>query len=232
MTVKLSEAYLKSELCNMTEIVRTNQGYEVSLPQAYATGNVVAVVVSETASGFVVHDNSYANMVLDRTGTKKSTSLTKDVMESVRHYGCEMDGVRVFRKVETIDEVALAAVLVGCASRLIADQALKVDKPPLFDFRSKLLGKVSEVVGAERVKTNLSVSGHHGSRYKVSAVVFDRSAVKPLAFIEPISEPNAVARKFKEFYDIRLNPTYNGIDFVTVIDDSTDISAGDALLMQ
>ena len=109
---------------------------------------------------------------------------------------------------------------------------MKVDRQPMFDFRSRLLGKVSEVVGANRVKTNLSVSGHHGSKYKVSAVVYDRSAVKPLAFIEPISEPNAVARKFKEFYDISLNPTYQGIDFVTVIDDTTDISAGDALLMQ
>lgn len=94
------------------------------------------------------------------------------------------------------------------------------------------MGKVSEVVGANRVKTNLSVSGHQGSKYKVSAVVYDRSAVKPLAFIEPISEPNAVARKFKEFYDKSLNATYQGIDFVTVIDDTTDISAGDALLMQ
>jgi hypothetical protein len=232
MTEKLSDIYLKSELCKMTEIVRTSQGYEVSLPQAYSSGHVVAVVVSQIVDGFVVHDNSYASMILDRSGTKKALSLTKDVSASVEHYGCKIDDGRVTRHVASLDEVALAAVLVGCASRLVADQILKVDHLSMYDFKSKLIGKVSEIVGSERVKPNHPVSGHHGSKYKVSAVVFDRKAVTPLAFIEPIGDSNAVARKFKEFYDISGNPAYRGIDFVSVIDDDTDISTGDALLMQ
>ncbi|MDB5689101.1 MAG: hypothetical protein JWL91_977, partial [Sphingomonas bacterium] len=38
--------------------------------------------------------------------------------------------------------------------------------------------------------------------------------------------------RFKEFYDISLNSTYEGVSRVSVLDDSKGIATGDALLMQ
>nr|WP_314447428.1 hypothetical protein [uncultured Sphingomonas sp.] len=232
MTDLLSEAFLKAAICELTEVVRTSQGYEVTLPQAYASGNVVAVVIAPVGKGFVVHDNSYAAMLLERTGTSKSLTLVSDVEAAVAHYGCKLEHMRVTRSCETIDEVALSAVLVGSASRLVADQALKADRLPVFDFKSRLLGRVTEIVGERRVRTNEQVTGHLGSKYKVSTVVLDPLERQPLAFVEPISDASAVARRFKEFYDISLNPAYQRVERVSVIDDERSIPAGDVLLMQ
>lgn len=228
----LSEHALKSAVCEMTEVTRTAQGFEVVLPQAYASGNAVAVVVAELADGFLVHDNSYAAMLLERSGTSKVVALAGDVAESVRRYGCEIREMRVLRQCSSINEVALSVVLVGCASRLIADQALKVDKLPMFDFKAKLLGVVTEVVGEKRIRLNEQVTGHLGSKYKVSTVVLDEKQRSPVAFVEPVSEQSAVARRFKEYYDIKLNSAYADVERVTVLDDTRDIPAGDALLMQ
>jgi hypothetical protein len=216
----------------MTEVTRTNQGFEVVLPQAYASGNVVAVIVAASHDGFTVHDNSYAAMLLERTGTSRAVAMANDVAASVAHYGCQLDGMRVSRRCETLDEVALSAVLVGCASRLVADQALKIDKLPMFDFKARLLGVVTDIVGSARIRTNEHVTGHLGSKYKVSTVVLDTNKRKPMAFLEPIADQNAVARRFKEFYDISLNSAYNGIERVSVIDDEKGIPTGDALLLQ
>jgi hypothetical protein len=228
----LSAEFLKSALCGMTEIEQCNQGYEVTLPQAYASGHAVVVVATREGDGFLIHDNSYAAMLLDQSGTIRSPSLISAVSEGVRHYGCELDAMRVVRRCKTADEVALSAVLVGCASRLIADQSLKAERLPIFDFKQKLLGKVTEIVGSKRVRTNEQVIGHLGSKYKVAAVVLDSKASRPLAFVEGVNDQDAVARKFKEFYDIRANSSYDGIDLVAVIDDEKEIPPGDVLLMQ
>lgn len=228
----LSEKLLHSAICGMIDAVRTNQGFEVSLPQAYSTGHVVSVVIAPENDGFIVHDNSNAAMVLERSGVGKPVALAREAREGVEQYGCEMAELRVVRRCKSLDEVALAAVLVGCASRLIADQALKFERLPLFDFKSRLLGKVRDVVGESRVKVNEPVTGHLGSRYKVSTVVLDRAAAAPVAFIEPIADAAAVARKFKEFYDLSLSSNYDSVERVAVIDDSKQIPTGDTLLMQ
>jgi hypothetical protein len=231
-TAALSERFVKSALCEMIEASRTPQGFEVTLPQAYASGNAVAVVIAETRDGYVIHDNSYAAMLLERSGTSRAASLSADVAAAVEHYGCQIREMRVTRTCTLLDEVPLSAVLVGCASRLVADQALKVEKLPMFDFKAKLLGTVREIVGERRIRTNEQVTGHLGSNYKVSTVVLDEKQNAPVAFLEPISEQAAVARKFKEFYDISLNSAYADVERVTVIDETRDIPAGDALLMQ
>lgn len=232
MNQPLSEKLLHSVICGMIEAVHTNQGFEVSLPQAYVTGNVVSVVVAPLADGFIVHDNSNAAMILERSGVAKPLSLAKEVEEGVEQYGCQMDGLRVYRRCQSVDEVGLSAVLVGCASRLIADQSLKFERLPLFDFKSRLLGKVRDVLGESRVKVNEPVTGHLGSKYKVSTVILDTAGAAPVAFVEPISDASAVARKFKEFYDLSLSSAYERVERVAVVDDSKLIPSGDTLLMQ
>lgn len=232
MTQALSEAFLKSAICDLTDVNRTSQGFEVTLPQAYSSGNVVAVVIAPTSDGYIVHDNSYAAMLLERSGTSKALALAGEVSSAVEHYGCTLDRMRVLRTCTSLDEVGLSAVLVGCASRLVADQALRVDKLPMFDFKARLLGTVTEIVGSRRVRTNEQVTGHLGSRYKVSAVVLDAAEKRPLAFVEPIADQNAVPRRFKEFYDISRNPAYERVQRISVLDDTKGIPPGDVLLMQ
>lgn len=228
----LSEKFLKSAICELTEVTRTSQGFEISLPQAYATGNVVTVIVRSDAGGFLIHDNSHAAMLLSRSGTSRLSPLIVNVRDAVAHYGCEIEDMRVYRRCASLDEVALSAILVGCASRLVADQVLQVEKAPMFDFKSKLLGRVTDIVGDARVKTNRPVIGHLGSRYKIAATVLSADEKKPLAFVEPLSEPSAIARKFKEFYDISLNSDYATIERIAVLDDSKEFPSGDTLLMQ
>lgn len=228
----LSEEFLKSAICNMTYAVRTNQGYEVHIPQVYSSGNVVSVIVSAVPNGFIIHDNSNAAMILERSGATKLQSLIKDASKGIEYYDCSIDSGRVSRTVENLDEVAMSMLLVGCASRLIADLALKVKPAPIFDFKSKLLGRVIEVVGSDRVRQNENVYGKHGSRYKIAALVLDHDRTKPIGFVEPIPDSSSVARKFKEFYDIKGNADYDSVDFVAVTDEQSNISASDALLMQ
>lgn len=228
----LSENMLHSAICGMIDVTKTAQGYVVTLPQAYHSGNIVSVVVVPEADGFLVHDNSYAAMVLDKSGTPKPSALASEVAAAIRYYDCHLSAMRVWRRCETIDDIGLSAVLVGCASRLVADQALKVDKLPMYDFKAKLLGTVTDIVGLKRIRVNEEVAGHLGSRYKVSAVVLDNGLRTPVAFLEPVPDQQAVARRFKEFYDIKLNRTYSDVLRLAVTDDAKSIPAGDALLMQ
>lgn len=228
----LSEEFLKSAICNITDVVRTNQGFEVHIPQVYSSGNVVSVTVSAVPNGFIVHDNSNATMILERSGTKKLQSLINDASKGIEYYDCSIQDGRVSRIVDSLDEVAMSMLLVGCASRLIADQILKVKSAPIFDFKSKLLGRVAEIVGSDRVRQNENVYGQHGSRYKIAALVLNHDRTKPIGFVEPILDASSVARKFKEFYDIKGNADYDTVEFVAVTDEQSNISASDALLMQ
>ena len=228
----INDRFLKAALCDFTMVERTSQGFEVSLPQAYATGNIVTVVVAQVPEGFVVHDNSYAAMALEKTGAVRVQHLVEEVREPLAYYGCELSEMRVMRRCASTDEIALAMVLVGCGSRLIADKALATVRMPMFDFRAKLLGRVTDIVGSDRVRTNATVEGHLGSRYKIAATVVARDSTKPIAFVEPLSDPNSLPRKFKEYYDIGLNTAYSDVERITVLDDSKAFPTGDTLLMQ
>src|SRR5262249_37098310 len=123
----IDAVFLKSAICGMTDVARTNQGWEITLPQAYHTGHAAVVVVAEQTDGFLIHDNSYAAMLLAQLGHSVAPTSRDALDRAIQHYGCEVEGLKVFRKCEDISQVALSAVLVGCASRLIADQALESD---------------------------------------------------------------------------------------------------------
>ena len=232
VTTILDERLIKSAICDLTRVERTNQGFEVCLPQIYHTGNNVAVVVHSERGGFYVHDNGYAAMLLSNSGVNVSSRMVKAFKPLVESYGCDYQNMRVSRFCEEISQLGVVLTLVGCASRLIADHALKVEKPPIFDFKSSLLGKVVDAVGSSRIRTNEDVVGHLGSHYRVSTVVLDKREARPIAFIEPITDRDAVSRRFKEFYDIMLNPSYSEIERVAVYDETAPISSGDALLIQ
>lgn len=226
-------AALKRALCDLSEVEVTGQGYELTLPQAYHTGNAVAVVIQPEAGGFYIHDNGYAAMLLEGLGIRATHALQAHLHRSVEAYGCDLAGFRVFRRCSDWDDVAFAAVTVGCASRLVADHALKADAAPLYDFKRALLGKVEESLGSARIRENQEYTAEKGTSYKVTAVVLDAHQSRPVAFIEPISRHQAVARKFREFYDFMMTPSLVGIERVAIYDDTqSEITAGDILLMQ
>lgn len=232
MTTALDTASLKAAICQLTEVEATNQGFEVTLPQIYHSGESVVVVVARERTGFVIHDNSYAAMLLSNAGLSPGKRLAEALRPQIAEYGCEVDGLRVFRRCADLDQIAISMVLVGSASRLIADQALKADRPPLQDFKSSLLGKVVSLVGRDRVRTNEEVSGHLGSRYRVSAMILDVLLAKPVAFIEPVADREAIARRFKQFYDLKVTPEYESVERVAVYDEAHPIPSGDALLLE
>lgn len=223
---------LKAAICSLTSVVKTNQGFEITLPQAYHSGHAVAVVACRDGEGFLVHDNSYAALLLANVGVRTDGALQSAIANGVEAYGCALAGLRVWRKCVDEKDIAFTAVLVGCASRLIADHALKAKPQPIFDFKSSLIGKVVASVGERRVRTNEEVRGQHGSRYRVSTVVLDRAEARPIAFVEPVADREAVARRFKEFYDIKMNPAYDAVSRIAVYDDAHPLATGDALLLQ
>ncbi len=232
MSLILSESDLKAAICGLTEVVKTNQGFEVTVPQIYHSGHSVTVIVSREIQGFIVHDNSYAAMLLAKMGVAAGKKLADALRPQVVAYGCDLDELRVFRRCESVEQLAISMTLVGCASRLIADQSLKADRPPLHDFKSSLLGKVVSIVGNRRVRTNEEVTGHLGSKYRVSAVVLDRDESKPVAFVEPVADRESVARRFKQFYDLSRTPSLEAIDRIAVYDEENPIPQSDALLLQ
>lgn len=219
-------------ICKLTHATETQQGFAVSLPQVYHNGQAVEVIVSAHSDGFLVHDNSYAAMMLSSHGFKIGKKLMDTLAPQVAEYGCELDEFRVRRKCREPEQLGFAMATVGCASRLIADQLLKADQAPIRDFKSSLISTVTETVGNDRVRTNEEVSGHLGSRYRVSVLVLDSNKSKPLAFVEPISDRDSIARRFKQFYDLARTEEYSSVQRVAVYDDLQTLSPGDALLMQ
>lgn len=229
----VTERFLHEAICRLTQIDRTSGDFEITLPQAYHSGHAVVVTVRDEGGSYLVHDSSYAAMLLESLGVRANARVEAGLRSGIASYGCEAEGLRIFRRCESADDVPMAAVLVGCASRLVADYALKVDSPPLFDFKRKLLGRVIDTVGEKRVRENQDFAGHSGSTYRVAAVVLDKAQSKPIAFVEAVADHNAVARRFREFYDLMQNPVLATIDRVAVYDDSrVDINSSDVLLLQ
>ncbi len=233
MSTDTSAEAIQRALCQLSVVELTNQGFEVTLPQAYHTGNAVAVMVEREGDGFYIHDNGYAAMLLESLGVQTSPRLQFELKPLVSAYGCEVFGFRVYRRCTDRSDVAFAAVTVGCASRVIADHALAVDAPPVYDFKRALLGKVANTIGQGRLRENQEVTASKGNSYRVSAVILDRHRSRPVAFLEPVSSHQSVARKFREFYDFMHTPELTNIERVAIYDDTqAGITTGDVLLLQ
>lgn len=232
MSNPLSTTALREAVCALTRVKETQQGVAVSLPQVYHNGQAVEVIVASIAGGFLVHDNSYAAMLLSSHGVKVGKKLADALTPQVVEYGCELDELRVRRVCTDPDQLGFAMTTVGCASRLVADQLLKADHAPIRDFKSSVISRVTETVGNDRIRTNEEVSGHLGSRYRVSVLVLDPKRAKPLAFVEPVADRDSIARRFKQFYDLSRTERYSSVQRVAVYDDAQALSSGDALLMQ
>src|SRR5690606_27274338 len=86
----LSANDLKQAICALTKVEKTNQGFELALPQVYHSGHAVVVVVTQQQGRIFVHDNGYAAMLLSNAGLRV-TDRTEDALRPfVKHYGCEL----------------------------------------------------------------------------------------------------------------------------------------------
>ena len=115
----LTPEYIKSALCGLVEVEHGNQGFEVTLAQMYHTGHSVVIMVRPESGGFLVHDNSAAAMLLTSMGFAVGKRLTDGIRSQIAAYGCEISELRVWRLCESVDDLAVAMSLVGCASRLV-----------------------------------------------------------------------------------------------------------------
>lgn len=232
MTELTAEA-IKRALCDLSVVEPASLGFEVTLAQVYGNGDVVTVFVQLQGNGFYIHDGGNAAMILESLGASLSSAQEAHLRKAVGSYDCDFKEYRVFRQCGSVAEVAACAAMVGCASRLVADQALNVSAVPRFDFRRQLIDALLEAVDPKRVRENEDVVANTGTRYQVSALVLDHRLSQPVAFVEAISGHQSVTRKFRALYDLKNTPFLKETRRIAVYDDArSGITGGDVALLR
>jgi hypothetical protein len=222
---------IKKALCELTFVEKDAYGFEIVLPQVYSNGDTVVVTAQPEGDGFFVHDSGIGAMALEAAGVATSQRLHEEIGKGVRAYGCEFTQFRVYRQCSAAD-VAQTAAIVGCASRLVADFVFQTETRPMFDFRRQVVETLLEAMG-ERVRENEEVIARSGSRYQVSAIILDRKLVRPAAYVEAVSNHQAVARKFRALYDMMHTPGIADTPRFSVFNDvQAGISGADVALLK
>lgn len=206
----------------------TNLGYEIDMPVVYPNGQCVSVVVGVAGGNYIVHDAGVGAMYLTEAGVSLTRNLTDKLSQIAHIYGCDFISGRMSRSCSQ-EQLAIAIALVANASRAVGDQALQVKKKRVFDFRREVSVALSNVVKADRVKKD-RIIGESGTQYNLDFVILDRD-LKPVAFVEPISDQDAVNTKFREFFDIKANENYRFVDRISVYDDRHDWRSGDLVML-
>lgn len=204
----------------------TNLGVEVQMPLIYPNGQSVTVIVNVEGGQYVVHDAGLGSMSLTNAGMNLNRELIRRLAHLAQYYGCDFIEGRMTRRC-TPEQVALAMVMVANASRTVGDQIHDMRARPLSHFHRELADVMTSVVGSERVR-KVDVSGYSGTSYRVNAV-YRNSEVQ--AFVEAITDHEAVNRQFREFYDLKESDSYSEIDRLAVYDDRKDWKSGDLTLL-
>lgn len=229
----LSPEAIKKALCDLTVVELNAYGVEIALAQLYSSGEVVTVMVEREANGYLVHDAGNAAMILDSLGTTTNARVHDNLKKGVETYGCQFVRSRVFKLCAHPAEIPIAAAVVGCASRYVADFAHQTDGAPLFDFRQQLVETLYEAVGSPRVRENDEVVARSGSRYQVSATILDERGSRPIAYVEAVSGHQAVARKFRALYELQRTPMISDTRRIAIFDDSRPgVTSGDISLLR
>lgn len=223
---------IKRALCDLTIVEANAHGFEIVLPQVYGNGETVVIVAVQEGTTFSVHDSGFGAMALEAAGVSVSARLQEELSRGVRAFGCHISHFRVYKQCSA-SEVAEAAAVVGCASRFVADFALQTEARPMFDFKQQVIETLYETMGADRVRENEEVVGRSGSHYQVSAIVMDPEGIRPEAYVEAVSNHQAVARKFRALYDMMHTPEISGTPRFSVFDDSRgNITSADLSLLR
>ncbi|WP_299443928.1 hypothetical protein [uncultured Rhodospira sp.] len=205
----------------------TDGGVEVSLPVVYPSGQAVSVVVTMDRGGYVVHDASIGSMYLTSMGVKMTKRLREKLDRYARAYGCEFLSGRVSTTC-TVDQVAVAMVLVANASRAIGDEGRVADELTAASFDKKVGDALREIVG-QRLREREQIVGNSGKTYRIGHVVLDSSLSEPQIFVESIANESVVPQRVAEFFDLR--DEYPSIAREAVYDDSRDWGAHHIVLI-
>ncbi len=209
----------------------TNLGYEISMPVIHPTGQCVSVVVTVAGGDYVVHDAGFGAMYLTSAGVSMTKKLHKKLAGIAEMYGCEFISGRMSMTC-TEKQLAIAIALVANASKAVGDQVLEAKKKQIRDFKREVSAVLMSVAGAPRVRTGAEIVGDSGTTYEVNFVLLDRALREPVAYVEPVSDRDAVNSKFREFSDIKANENYSKIDRITVYDDRHEWRSGDIIILR
>jgi hypothetical protein len=207
----------------------TNLGIEIEMPIMYPNGQCVSVVVTVRGGDYVVHDAGFGAMYLTAAGVTMTKNLTERLSRLADAYGCDFVSGRMSRSC-TQEQLAIAIALVANASRAVGDQALEIRRQRIRDFKREVSVVLNDVMHSERVKRD-RVIGDSGTEYQVDFVVLGNDKERPLAFVEPVSDQDAVNTKFREFFDIQSNRVYQSVDRIAVYDDRHTWRPGDLLVL-
>lgn len=232
MTAILTEQALKKAICDLTVVDQIVDGFEVTLPQVYGNGEVVVIVVEPIEGGWLVHDQGMAAFMLERAGSTLKGKLTAQVQHGVAQYGCEFVKARVAKTTADVTEIAAVAAIVGCASRYVADLAYQMEPAPMFDFRRQMVENLMAAVGRNRIKENAEVTAITGTRFQVTAAILADDGSGPIAYVEAVSNHEAVARKFRSFYEIMKTPSIARVQRFAIYNEHGNMSGGDMELLK
>lgn len=209
---------------------KTNLGIEVQMPLIYPTGDSVTVVVTVQGGDYLVHDAGFGAMYLTTAGVTMSRGLHTRLADLARHYGCEFIDGRMSRRCSP-EQIALAMVMVANASRTVGDQMLDAKKRPMAIFKREITEVVSEVYGS-RVREDEAIKSAMGTTYKINALILDKDERSPVAFVEAVTDEQAVNRHFREFYDLEQTPEYANVTRLAIYDDRRRWRIGDVALLE
>jgi len=225
--MEISRQVVEDAVRSLVVAEEVNVGIEVSTPVAYPGGDMVSVVIDQSAGGISVHDSGAAAIRLTESGIGITKHVASRLAEYASRFNCSFEGNRVSAKT-SIATLEFAIAMVANASRSVADYALEIRRHAEADFRMVVSDALREIIG-KRLRENEELRGKSGRKYRVSAVILDSAEVSVERFIVPIANRASVPHGFAMMYD--LHQQFGGIQNDSIYDESSDIRTEDRELL-
>lgn len=227
MAALLNPADVQRAMRELVTAQKTNLGVEVTVPVAYADGEMVSVVVEARDGDYAVHDAGFSAMRLSLSGIALTRHVSLRLNELANRYRCSFVDGRVFSH-SAADSLPVTICLVANAARSVADYAFEVRRQIESDFRVTVADQLKEIAG-KRVRENEEFKGKSGTRYRVHAIVLDSTEARPEHFVSALAHRNVVPRNVAMFYD--LHGSYPAVENDAVVDDTGDFRDEDRALL-
>jgi hypothetical protein len=227
METALSISQIEEAIRNLIVAETSNLGIEVSVPVAYPGGDLVSVVIEQTADGVLIHDAGFAAMRLSQAGIQIGKAVGARLTEYAARFDCTYSRGRVSARCDA-GSIGVTAALVANAARSVADYALEIRRHAEVDFRQLLSDLLREIVGP-RLRENEEFKGKSGRKYRVSAVLLDPAQTSPINFVSAVANRHAVPISFATLFDLR--ESFVGVETDSVYDDASDVREEDRILL-
>ena len=226
--IELDIKSLQSELCNQFAIKKVEHGLVVNTGIIFVGGDSVQVLISDHKTGYLVSDQSSAAVYLESHGISIGSKLQHNFSKHAQRYGCGYVGNRVERTCSA-EQLPVAILMVANASRLIGDYVLEIRRQVDKEFKRAVTDKLREAVGS-RMRQQESVVGHSGRTWHIDNLVLDAQLIRPIAFIETVSNRKVVDKRVATFLD--LSNKYKNELKQAVIKEESDLRQEDYQLLK